>query len=476
MITPLRILFLAAEADPFVKVGGLGDVIGSLPNALLDLNENLDVRLVIPFHPAIRTDQFDLHHEIGFSIPRAGVDVAVQVFRTELRGLPVYFISGDPISRSSAVYDLDAGKDGEKYVFFSMAALELARRLDWRPDIVHANDWHGCAALYGIRRMQSDPFWHGVKTILSVHNLGYMGAGSEASLSAYGLPPVNDPNLPWWGQQTPMPLGLWSADEIVAVSPTYAEEIQTPEYGCGLEGFLRSRHERVTGIVNGLDIVLWDPRSDSVLARNFSVDHLMEKADNKKLLQTQFGLEVNPSIPLLAMVTRMDQQKGVDITLEALRKIADLDWQTILLGSGNPEIEAAARRLEGEFPERIRAVIKYDAKLAHQIYGGADMLLMPSRYEPCGLAQMIAMRYGTVPVARVTGGLGDTIEQGVTGFLFKEASPNAMAETLRGAVQKYKLHDAWQGFQKAGMKKDFSWSGSARQYGKLYLSLSSRQS
>ena len=475
MHNPLRILFLAAEADPFVKVGGLGDVVGSLPNALLDLNDGLDVRLVIPFHPAIPADHFDLHREAAYSILRAGVEVPVQVFYTELRGLPVYFISGDPITNSSKVYDLDAGLDGEKYVFFSMAALELARRLDWRPDIVHANDWHGCAALYGIHRMQSDPFWCGVKTLLNVHNLGYMGAGSEPALSAYGLPPVNDPNLPWWGQQTPMPLGLWSADEIVAVSPTYAEEIQTSDYGCGLDSFLSSRHNRITGIVNGIDIGLWDPRSDSVLARNFSVDQLAVRVENKKLLQTKLGLEVNPSIPLLSMITRMDQQKGVDIALAALRQIADLEWQVVLLGSGNPDLEAAALRLQDDFPERVCAVIKYDSKLSRQIYAGADMLLMPSRYEPCGLAQMIAMRYGCVPVARVTGGLGDTIDQGVTGFLFKEASPYAMAETLRCALQKYKTNDVWQSFQKAGMNKDFSWNVSARQYDELYLSLSSRK-
>ena len=475
MHNPLKILFLAAEADPFIKVGGLGDVVGSLPNALLALNDNLDVRLVIPFHTSIRTDNFDLHREIFFTIPRAGVSVPVQVFHTEQRGLSVYFISGAPFTQSSNVYDTDAGLDGEKYVFFSMAALELARQLNWRPDIVHANDWHGCAALYGIRRMQSDPFWHGVKTLLSVHNLGYMGAGSEAALTAYGLPPLNDPDLPWWGQQVPMPLGLWSADEIVAVSPTYAEEIQTSDYGCGLESFLRSKHERVSGIVNGIDVVLWDPRSDSVLARNFSVDQLAMRAENKKLLQTQVGLEVSQSIPLLAMVTRLDQQKGADIAFSALRQIADIEWQAVLLGSGNPDLEDAARRLESDFPNRVRAVLRFDGKLARQIYGGADMLMMPSRYEPCGLAQMIAMRYGTVPVARVTGGLSDTIDQEVTGFLFKDASPTAMAEALRLAMLKFKSKDVWQGFQKAGMSKDFSWNLSAHQYDDLYLSLSSRK-
>ncbi len=477
MTTPKKILFLASEADPFVKVGGLGDVGGSLPNALLDLNANLDVRLVIPFHVAIRMDLFDIHRELVFTIARDGIEVPVQVFHVELRGLPVYLISGDPFSRATKVYDTDAAVDGEKFVFFSMAALELARKLDWRPDIVHANDWHTASALYGVRMMQQagDPFWLGVKTLMTVHNLCYMGAGSEAALTAYGLPAVNDPALPWWGQQTPMPLGLWAADEIVAVSPSYAEEIQTPEYGCGLETFLQSRHERVIGIVNGIDTVSWDPEKDEALAEPFSRDDLDARAATKKLLQTQFGLEINDSLPLLAMVTRMDQQKGVDIALGALRLITDLDWQAILLGSGNPDIEATARRLESDFPHRVSAVIRYDGKLSRQIYGGADMLLMPSRYEPCGLAQMIAMRYGAVPVARATGGLRDTIAEGYSGFLFTDASPGVMAGALRRAIKTFKKPENWQRIQRAGMGGDFSWQVSAQQYAELYQSMLARK-
>jgi starch synthase len=476
MSTPLKILFLASEADPFVKVGGLGDVGGSLPNALLDLNADLDVRLVIPFHTAIRMDSFEIHREVVFTIPRAGVDVPVQVFHADLNGLPVYLISGDPFSHATKVYDTDAAVDGEKFVFFSMAALELARRLDWRPDIVHANDWHTASALYGVRLMQTDdPFWQGVKTVLTVHNLCYMGAGSEAALTAYGLPPVNDPELPWWAQQTPMPLGLWSADKIVAVSPSYAEEIQTPEYGCGLETFLQSRYRKLIGIVNGIDTVSWDPGKDEALVEPFTSENLEARQATKKMLQTQFGLEVNETLPLLAMVTRMDQQKGVDIALEALRLIAKMGWQALLLGSGNPEIEAIARRLESDFPQRVCAVIRYDGKLSRQIYGGADMLMMPSRYEPCGLAQMIAMRYGAVPVARATGGLRDTIAEGYSGFLFTDASPGVMAGALRRAIKAFKKPDTWKSMQQAGMSGDFSWKVSALQYADLYQTLLTRK-
>jgi starch synthase len=474
MSKPVKILFLASEADPFVKVGGLGDVAGSLPKALRELGRDLDVRLVIPFHTAIRTDNLNLRREAVFTIKRAGKDMPVQVFCTDLNGVPIYLISGSPFSQTLKIYDADTTVDGEKFVFFTLAALELARRLDWHPDIVHANDWHTAIAPYAIRRMQDDPFWMGVKTMLSVHNLCYMGAGTEAVLTAYGLPPVNDPALPWWAQQVPLPLGLWAADEIVAVSPSYAEEIQTTDYGCGLESFLFSRHESIAGIVNGIDMVSWNPRTDDALIEPFSVDNLAGRAATKKSLQTQFGLEVNESIPLLAMVTRMDQQKGVDITIETLRLIPKLGWQVILLGTGNPEIESNARRLESDFPKRARAVLRYDAKLSRQLYGGADMLLMPSLYEPCGLAQLIAMRYGTVPVARATGGLRDTISDKISGYLFTVASPVVMAGALRRAIKTFEKRDAWQAIQKAGMAGDFSWQVSARQYADLYQALLQR--
>jgi starch synthase len=264
---------------------------------------------------------------------------------------------------------------------------------------------------------------------------------------------------------------LWAADEIVAVSPSYAEEIQTPDYGCGLESFLFSRHESIAGIVNGIDMVLWNPLTDDALIEPFSLENLAGRAATKKYLQAQFGLEVNESIPLLAMVTRMDQQKGVDISIEALRLIPKLGWQVILLGTGNPEIEANARLLESDFPERARAILRYDAKLSRQIYGGADMLLMPSLYEPCGLAQLIAMRYGTVPVARATGGLRDTISDKISGYLFTVASPVVMVGALRRAIETFEKRDAWQAIQKAGMAGDFSWQVSARQYADLYQAL-----
>lgn len=472
MSKPLKILFLASEADPFVKVGGLGDVAGSLPYALRALrSEKLDVRLVLPFHSTIRAEGLSLIRETVFTLRRGQVDVPAQVFRAEIKGLPVYLISGAPVTGSLKVYDPNPLADGEKYTFFSLAALEMVRRLDWCPDIVHANDWHTAPAIYQVRRQQEDPFWNGVKTVFSVHNLGYMGAEAENALLSYGLPPIAEPFYPEWACRQPLPQALWAADSIVAVSPSYAQEIQTPEYGYGLETFLQTRRATITGIVNGIDYSLWDPFVDETLETRFSADDLAARTANKKALLTQFGLKMYPEAPLLAMVTRMDYQKGVDIALGALRRITDLPWQAVLLGTGNAELEAQARRLEADFPNRIAAAIRFDAKLSRQIYAAADMLLMPSRYEPCGLAQMIAMRYGAIPVARATGGLRDTIADGRTGFLFADSSPNVMAATLRRAIHAFGYRAKWEEMQRTSMFEDFSWEKSAFQYADLYHQL-----
>jgi starch synthase len=298
-----------------------------------------------------------------------------------------------------------------------------------------------------------------------------MGGDGTDVLGAYGLVPPGDEALPGWARSQPLPLGLWSADAIVAVSPTYAQEILTPDFGCGLDGFLCSRSASVTGILNGLDLAAWNPETDKCLNVNFSVANLPGRFDNKTALQSQLGLQEDRRIPILAMIGRIDQQKGVDIIPEVLRSMNDLPWQFILLGSGDPILENTLRNLQLEFPERIRAVIRFDAQLSRLIYGGADMLLMPSRYEPCGLAQMIAMRYGCVPVVHATGGLKDTVKEGKTGFLFEKEEPSALLEALRRALDAYADPEKWAGFQRNGMAEDFSWTHSAAQYAALYRSL-----
>jgi starch synthase len=467
----INILFLAAEAEPFVKVGGLGDVAGTLPRALRAIsNENikLDVRLVLPYHTVIRPDTL---RPLGiYSIPRGSSDVQVEAFEGSLDGMPVYFLNGEPIRASGSVYSSNNKLDGEKYTFFSLAALELPQQINWTPDIIHANDWHTALAAYGNLVRRWDEKTRRVSSIVTIHNLPFMGPDVSANLEAYGLP-LAKTDLPDWARVMPMPLGLWASDAIVAVSPTYAREILHEEFGCGLQDFLMNRTDSLRGILNGLDTASFDPQTDTTLAANFNADSLSPRARNKAALQERVGLPVDPNIPVLGMVTRMDVQKGVDIALKGLRMLGKQNWQLVLLGAGDPRLEAMAKKLQEEMPDRIRVETRYDARLARQIYGGADVFLMPSRYEPCGISQMISMRYGCLPLVRAVGGLQDTVTDGETGFAFVEARVKPFNDAVRRALSLYPERARWAEMQKAGMALDFSWTHSARQYLELYKKL-----
>ena len=464
-----------------MRVGGLGDVGGSLPYALRSLpaeetgGRTLDVRMVIPLHGVIDPAAFTLREVATFPVPHGQSPIEARAFATEINGLPVYLISGAPFLRGTPVYSLDASLDGPKYAFFSQAALELARQLDWAPDILHANDWHTAPAVYALALKRSaDPFFKDTRTVLTVHNLPFMGAGAQSALPEYHIPYSTDDRLPDWAQQLPLPLGLLTADRIVAVSRTYAKEILTPEFGCGLQDFLKTREKSISGILNGIDTQTWDPSHDPNAITNFDRESLALRAANKATLQSRFSMIESQRTPLLVFIGRMDPQKGVDSIINALQQISELDWQAIILGTGVPALEAEARQMENDFPDRVRAAIRFDNQLAHLMYAGADILMMPSRYEPCGLAQMIAMRYGCVPVAHATGGLVDTIQDYTpgrdgTGFLYKETTADALADTLRRAIYTYPDSATWKGLQKRGMQQDFNWRRSAVEYAELYL-------
>ena len=476
MPRPLSVLFLAAEADPFIKVGGLGDVASALPRALRALSPDLDIRLVIPRHPMLNLDGHELAPVAEYALSRGGGYVMARVFETRFEGLPVYLIDGAPISTATSVYSSDMSVDGEKYAFFSLAALDLPRHLRWSPQVLHANDWHTAAAVYALSLRRDDSEFSWTKSVLCVHNLPFMGGGAGPSLSAYGIHSAAHSGLPDWARHFPLPMGLAAADAIVAVSPAYALEMLTPEYGCGLQDFLRARADVVSGILNGIDNKQFDPSTDSALTVSYNADSLPARGANKLALQTALGLPTDPQVPLLGMITRMDPQKGVDIAIAGLRLAADLPWQAVLLGTGIQYLEEEAAALQGDFPERVRAVARYDDALSRQIYAGADVLLMPSRYEPCGLAQMIAMRYGCVPLVRETGGLGDTVRPYTdllngTGFLFIEPSPQALVNALGEALALYRNRERWQALQLNGMAQDFSWARSAHAYESLYRKL-----
>ena len=471
MSQTINVLFLAAEAEPFVKVGGLGDVAGTLPRALRALSNDdikLDVRLVLPHHSVIRSDGF---RPVGmYSIPRGTAEVQVEVYEGNLDGMPVYFISGDPIRASGTVYSSNNTLDAEKYAFFSCAALELPRQLNWEPNIIHVNDWHTALAAYANLVKRWNEKTRRVFSLVTIHNLPFLGPNVRENLEEYGLPLANT-DLPEWARVMPMPLGLWASDAMVAVSPTYADEILHEEFGSGLQNFFRSRVDSLHGILNGLDMTSFDPQTDPTLAANFSAGTLDLRSRNKAALQERVGLPIDPNIPLLGMVSRMDQAKGIDIALKGLKIMAKQDWQLVLLGAGDLKLEEAAKKLQEALPDRVRVETRYDAKLARQIYGGSDIFLMPSRYEPCGISQMIAMRYGSVPLVRAVGGLHDTVTDSETGFVFIDKTVKSFNDTLRRALQCYPDRSRWLNLQKAGMAQDFSWSNSAKKYLDLYKKL-----
>lgn len=476
----LRVLFLAAEADPFFKVGGLGDVAFSLPYALQSLlpsqvgNKTLDVRLALPCHASILKKIPDCQVVARYSIPALQGSYPVEVLYTKYNGISIYLISGVPIPPDSSVYSGDNHLDGLKYAFFSQAALELGRNIGWKPDIIHANDWHTAPTVYVLEQKRKlDSYYASIHSILTIHNLPFMGSGTSEELASFGILPSSDPRLPDWARHIPLPMGMAVADQITTVSPTYARELLTPEFGCGLQDFFKSRQDALEGIINGLDIESWNPATDPAIPQNFNQETIDLRQKNKEALLKEFSLPPTHGIPLLILVSRMDPQKGVDIALEGLRETINQPWQAILLGTGYSQLERDCLRLEAEYPDRVRAAIRFDTKLSRRMYSGADILLMPSIYEPCGLSQMIAMRYGCVPLARATGGLKDSIiDAGTTkegdGFLFETPAGVNLGKTLRRALKAYQDKTEWLSIQQRGMEKDFSWRKSAVEYARIY--------
>ena len=475
----IKVLFASAEVAPFAKVGGLGDVSGALPPALMDLSGGaLELRLIMPFHAAVKKVN-PPHRLIGnFSFEANGRPIDCDLYVSEISGVPVYLLDNEFINHDSPVYHGDWTLDGLKYVTFSLAILEAARYLDWKIDILHANDWHTALAVYALRSIYTDdPFFAQVKTILSVHNLPFNGWGSQEAMTSLGFEAGTDPDLPDWAKFTPLPLGLSAADKVIAVSPNYAREILTPEFGCGMDAYLQKHADKVMGILNGIDETKWDPSTDTAISSNFSLENIEGKFKNKLDLQKALGFEVNPDIPLLTTVSRLDRQKGIHSILQTLPKLLDLPLQFALLGTGDPELERRANELSAKYPNRIACILKYDDIIARMLYASGDLFLMPSLYEPCGLSQMFAMRYGNLPVATSTGGLADSITDyskepaAATGFLYAEKNEAGLEKALGLALSTFEDKTAWAIMRRNAMSVHFSWKLSAGKYLDVYQSL-----
>ncbi len=468
----MKILFLAAEAAPLVKVGGLADVVGSLPKALQALGH--EVRIAIPGYGSIDWPGLAPQWRTMFPVPHTAGDQTAEIFETAIDGVPVWLVTGPPIPKDGRIYGSSIDEDGPKFIFFALAGLWAAQALDWKPDVVHAHDHHAGAAVYWLATHgRGNPFFASVTSLFTIHNLPYAGQGAGPHLAAYGLARSDAVfALPDRFRDSLLGVALVAADHLSTVSPTYAREIQSSPGGNGLEHVLYARRERLAGILNGIDTDVWNPETDSALAQPFGIATLPRRAANKAALQEEAGLERNERQPLLGVVSRLDSQKGLEIAGPGVVRWIEAGGQFVLLGTGDPALESDFGQLELAHRGRASVRLRFDGRYARRIYAGADALLIPSRYEPCGLTQMIAMRYGSVPVARRTGGLVDTIrdadEPTGTGILFDDFHPDALGHALERTLPVYSDPVQWTRLQVRGMQTDFSWSRSARLYVELY--------
>jgi starch synthase len=471
----LKVLFLAAEATPFVKVGGLADVAGALPRALRALG--IDVRLMIPRYGNIRSEDYDFRR-LGHSIavPLGPGKEQVHLLETMLGDdLHVYLIWDDKyFSAREKVYGFN--DDPQRFVFFSRAAIAALRALSWMPDVIHANDWHTAMVpvwldIYG----HEDALYRDIATLFSIHSFAYQGICGRLLLKFAQMQDVPHLSVEPPGQLNWMAQGIAHADLVNTASPSYAREILTEETGGGLHVLLQEREDSLFGILNGLDTTLWDPESDNALTQTFGVNTLHMRAVNKAALQREVRLPARPDVPLLGWVARLDPIKGLDIMAAALVSILQKqDAQFIMLGAGDPDQEARFQALQERFPEYVRVLVKFDDRLARRIYGGTDLFFAPSRSEPSGVGQMIAMRYGAVPVVHMTGSLADTVVDADaqpsrgTGFTFRQYEPQAFEDAVQRALSAYRDEARWPTIQKRAMQMDFSWKTSARAYLDLY--------
>jgi starch synthase len=468
-----KVLMVASEAAPFAKTGGLADVIGSLPAALHAIG--VEVAVLLPLYRSVTVESGRRIYD-HLPVWLNGTLYDSDVYQTG-ESVPYYFLDCPELYDRDALYGTSRGDYPDNHIRFavlSRAALEVVRRI-FRPQVIHCHDWQsGLTPTYLRTALIGDPTFTGIKTLFTIHNLGYQGLFPKTALAEIGLDPglFHPGGVEFFGQVNFMKAGIVCSDALSTVSPTYAREIQTPEYGFGLDGLLRSRSGVLSGIVNGVDYTTWNPETDPYLAAHYSAADLSGKLKCKQALLRQFGFaaEAAQSRPLLGIVTRLVGQKGADLIGAIGEDLAKEDLWLVTLGSGEPRYEKLMLDLARAYPDKIAVRIGYDDALAHRIEAGSDMFLMPSKYEPCGLNQIYSLRYGTIPVVRATGGLDDTIDE-ETGFKFWEYSGAALLAAIREALAEFNSPDRWRVRMRNAMAKDFSWNVSALEYERLYLKL-----
>ncbi|MBD3374911.1 glycogen synthase GlgA [candidate division KSB1 bacterium] len=482
----LRILFLASEVDPFAKTGGLADVASALPKSLFEKGH--DVRVMMPKYGSISERKYVLRDVIRLRKLSVKMGAKEHIASAKSAFIPdtkvqVYFLDYKPFFDKKDLYvDQKTGRDfsnnAERFAFFCRAALETAKLLHWEPDIIHCNDWQTALIPWLLKNEYRDEkFFSDTATLLSIHNLAFQGNFAPESIKDIGLPQAlvkEGGEMEFYGQASFLKLGVGSADAITTVSPSYAKEIQTPEFGSGFDKLLKARSKDLTGILNGVDYTIWDPEKDAMIPVNYTVNNLQDKLENKRALLKQAKLPFDESVPVIGMISRLTEQKGFDLIEKIKDKLFERNVQLVILGTGDPHYQNMLETLSKENSDKLALFVKFDEELAHLIEAGTDMFLMPSRFEPCGLNQMYSLRYGTLPVVHNIGGLKDTVididkdSSKGTGFTFDNYDETALLATIDRALALFGDDKSWLKIVKRAMKQNFSWDSAAEDYVKMY--------
>ena len=478
----MKILFASSEVVPFAKTGGLADVAGTLPKAIAGLGH--DIRIFMPRYKQINPANLNLKlvaQGIEVELGKSQEKVDVYEGKVPQSNVIIYFVESRYFANRTELYMQD-GHDYpdncEAFLTFCKSILSFAKKINWIPDIVHANDWQSAPlVLYTHELRKIDAFFQRTATVYSVHNMAYQGNFPREKFVLSNLPDsffVSD-GLEAWGKISFAKAGFVYSDVINTVSDTYAKEIQTKEFGCGLEGLLQKRAADVYGIVNGIDYDHWNPALDPAIAKRYSRGTLSLKAQNKLALQQEMELPQNEEVPIIGMISRLDPQKGFDLVADKINEIMQMACQLIVLGVGDEKYHKLLNEMKKKYPEHIGIRLEFAGDLAQRIYAGSDMFLMPSHYEPCGLGQLISFKYGTIPIVRKTGGLADTVHDYTLdnttgdGFVFSEYNSTVFLDAVTRALEAYKDKNAWKKIQERAMDYDYSWAASAKKYISLYV-------
>lgn len=487
----LKVLFVASEMDPFIRVGGLADVIGTLSRRLSGLD--CDIRVVLPYYKGVKKNLKKLNIEPKKLDKKVVfcVDWLVEegeIYEVQYKDVTVYLLENDKYFERDQIYATPKGEfeDNDlRFGFLSLGALEIAKLLNFKPNIIHCHDWQ-CAfipiCLKWRKHLKDDEFFKDSKIVLTIHNISYQGQFDKNIIDKYGLPGFlfTSQGLELYGKVNLLKGGILYSDLVTTVSPTFAEEIKKRDYGHGLDAVLKwisRKSDNLTGILNGIDYDVWNPESDNAIYSKFSANDISAKTTNTSKLKEELGLSENEEYPLLCFVSKLTEQKGLDLLIDSLPQILDLGYQVVIIGSGEARFEQMLRKANRKFRKNLSITIKPSEELERKIYAGSDMLLMPSRFEPCGLGQIIALRYGTIPVVRGTGGLLDTVKdytennKNGNGFIFHEFSKVSLLDALLRAITLYEDNNAWRKLISRAMKEDFSWRKSGKTYKEIYQKL-----